>query len=245
MASKEQRFEADKKYAYRALQDARQYVTDMDRTGSKAEALYERLSRASRMMRPWSTDGTSTQSKKAIEYLDEVTSILSEKIGPASRREFSEQGGARHHATKKKSPTQLDREIIQALTSRSGLSKYQLDLLSRRKPGGGLRAGYLTPTGWHGDPMVIEDRKLRLEALREQPAPRFPKEPGRSHATKRATYSVVEVFNLPAGRTQVKVERSGIRTMEEAKKIRERIAFKRAQHYGARGAHYLVRKERA
>jgi hypothetical protein len=88
-----------------------------------------------------------------------------------------------HHATRKSS-AQLDREIAEWQAARSGLSKHQLDLLSRRKPGGGLRAGYLTPTGWHGDPMVIEDRKLRLEALREQPAPRFPKDPGRrSHAT--------------------------------------------------------------
>jgi hypothetical protein len=90
----------------------------------------------------------------------------------------------RHHATKKKSPAQLDREIAEWQAVRSGLSKHHQDLLSRRKPGGGLGAGYLTPAGWHGDPMVIEDRKLRLEALREQPAPRFPKDPGRSHARK-------------------------------------------------------------
>lgn len=114
MASPEQRFEADKQSAYRALQDARQYVTDFDRTGSKAKALYERLARASRMMRPWSTDGTQTQSKKAIEYLNEITSIISEKIGPASRREFREQGGT-HHVSRSKSPTQLDREIAQSL----------------------------------------------------------------------------------------------------------------------------------
>ncbi len=108
MATAEQRFEADKKFAYRALQDARQYVTDFDRSGSKAEALYERLARASGMMRPWSTDGTSAQSKKAIEYLNEITSILSEKIGPAARREFSEQGGTRHHATKKSAEHEHD-----------------------------------------------------------------------------------------------------------------------------------------
>ena len=114
MATAEHRFEADKKFAYRALQDARQYVTDFDRTGSKAEALYERLARADRLMRPWSTDGTSVQAKKAIEYLQEITSIISEKIGPASRREFSEQGGTRHHATKK-TPAQLQREIDEVL----------------------------------------------------------------------------------------------------------------------------------
>lgn len=103
MATAEQRFEADKKFAYRALQDARQYVTDFDRTGSKAEALYKRLARADSLMRPWSTDGSSAQAQKAIEYLQEITSILSEKIGPASRREFSEQRDTRHHAMKKSS----------------------------------------------------------------------------------------------------------------------------------------------
>jgi len=103
MATAARRFELDKEEAYRALQDARQYVTDFDRRGSKAEAIYERLARASAMMRPWSTDGTTAQSKKAVEYLNEIKSILSEKIGPASRREFSEQGGKRHHTTKKKS----------------------------------------------------------------------------------------------------------------------------------------------
>ena len=109
-----------------------------------------------------------------------------------------------HHATKKKSPAQLDREIAQALTARSGLSKHQLDLLSRRKPGGGLRAGYLTPTGWHGDPMVIEDRKLRLEALREQPAPRFPKEPGRrSHSTKKSAAPKASEYTKLATATSV------------------------------------------
>ena len=88
-----------------------------------------------------------------------------------------------HHATtaRTKSPAQLDREIAEALAAKSGLSKHQRYLLSQRGPGGGLRAGHLTPAGWHGDPMAIEDRKLRLEALREQPAPRFPK----AHATKR------------------------------------------------------------
>lgn len=100
-------------------------------------------------------------------------------------RHVSTGSSARHHATKK-SPAQLQREINEALAKQPKLSKHQIDLLSRRGRGGELRAGYLTPAGWHGDPMVIEDRKLRLEALREQPAPRFPKEPGRrSHATKR------------------------------------------------------------
>lgn len=80
----------------------------------------------------------------------------------------------------KKTAAQLNREIAEALAARSGLSKHHLYLLSRRNRGGGLRAGYLTPAGWHGDPMTIEDRKERLEALREQPAPRFPKERNRT-----------------------------------------------------------------
>lgn len=88
-------FEADKAETYRALQDARAYVTDFDRDGKKAEAIYKRLERANRVMYPWSTDGTPAQSAKAIEYINEITSILSEKIGPASRREFREQGGKR------------------------------------------------------------------------------------------------------------------------------------------------------
>ncbi len=101
-------------------------------------------------------------------------------------RHVSTGSSARHHATKK-SPAQLQREINEALAKQPKLSKHQIDLLSRRGRGGELRAGYLTPAGWHGDPMVIEDRKLRLEALREQPAPRFPKESGRSHATMKST----------------------------------------------------------
>lgn len=100
MATAQERFETDKKFTYRALQDARQYVTDVDRTGAKAEALYARLAKANRLMYPWSTDGNAAQSKKAIEYIKEITSILSDKIGPASRREFREQGGRRDHATK-------------------------------------------------------------------------------------------------------------------------------------------------
>jgi len=89
------RFEADQLYVSRALVDARGYNTDVDPAGHKAEAIYERLSRASRLMYPWSTDGTPAQMKRAVEYLHEITAILSEKIGPASRREFHEQGGSR------------------------------------------------------------------------------------------------------------------------------------------------------
>lgn len=107
MASiREQSFEADKKLAYRALQDARQYVTDFDRTGSKARALYERLAQAANMLYPWTTDGTEAQAKKATGYRQEIMSLLSEKIGPAYR----------YHATRK-SPAQLQREIDESLAS--------------------------------------------------------------------------------------------------------------------------------
>jgi hypothetical protein len=134
MATAAERFEADKKFTYRALQDARQYVTDVDRTGAKAEAIYERLAKANRLMYPWSTDGSDAQSKKAIEYIHEITSILSDKIGPASRREFREQGGRRDHATKK-SPAQLQREIDDTLaTSLRGSSGEQSDVLIVARP---------------------------------------------------------------------------------------------------------------
>jgi hypothetical protein len=114
MPSTAQRFEADQQFTYRALQDARQYNTDTDPTGSRAEAIYARLAKASRLMYPWSTDGTPGQSRKAVEDLDEITSILTEKIGPASRREFSEQGRTRRHESK--TTRQLDAEIDTALT---------------------------------------------------------------------------------------------------------------------------------
>ncbi len=39
------------------------------------------------------------------------------------------------------------------------------------------RSGQLTQSGiWAGDPMRIEDQRLRLEAVREQPPIRFPRE---------------------------------------------------------------------
>ena len=130
---------------------------------------------------------------------------------------------SRHHATKK-TPAQLDREIAEWQASRSGLSKHQRDLLSRRKPGGGLGAGYLTPAGWHGDPMAIEDRKLRLEALREQPAPRFPKEPARrtSHATKAGRKStrdrIIDQIAKHAGVTSIGLVASDLRLSHETVK---------------------------
>jgi hypothetical protein len=154
MATREQRFEADKKFTYRALQDARQYVTDVDHSGRKAEAIYARLERANRLMYPWSTDGTEAQSKKAIEYLNEITSILSDKIGPASRREFREQGGSRDHsmrkrgprgprvahATKKKSGAQLDREIAEVLVKEPGSGGPRIIKISGGKSFAGQRS---------------------------------------------------------------------------------------------------------
>ncbi len=113
MSITDQRFDADKQYSYRALQDARQYVTDTDPTGRKASLLYERLARASRMMRPWSTDGTPAQSRIAIEHLNEITSMLSHKIGPASRRELEGQVGRREMA-----PGQIKRDIERVLAGR-------------------------------------------------------------------------------------------------------------------------------
>lgn len=103
MSISEKRWELEKSETYRALQDARQYNTDTDRTGAKAEAIYDRLARANSVMRPWSNDGNAEQKKKANEYLTEITSILSHKIGPASRREFVEQGGKRSHLSKRRS----------------------------------------------------------------------------------------------------------------------------------------------
>ncbi len=94
MASRAQvNFVMDKADAYRALQDARAYVTDFDLKGTSAKALYTRLERAIRIMRPWSTDGDASQRKQAMDYIIDIDSILSEKIGPASRREFPEQNG--------------------------------------------------------------------------------------------------------------------------------------------------------
>lgn len=109
--ARQEAFELDRQETYRALQDARAYNTDTDRTGKKAEAIYKRLEKANRVMYSYSTDGSPDQKKKAIEYLREITSILSEKIGPASRREFAEQGGTRGIASSRRSPAELDREI--------------------------------------------------------------------------------------------------------------------------------------
>lgn len=110
-------FELDRAIACRALQDARAYVVDLDRSGRQAKAIYSSLERASRVMRPWSDDGShrnatgdaKAHGRKATECLREIASILSEKIGPASRREFPQQ------RTPKKSAAQFKREIDAAL----------------------------------------------------------------------------------------------------------------------------------
>ena len=160
-ATTEQRFDADKAFAYRALQDARAYNTDIDRTGYLAKNVYKRLERASRMMRPWSTDGTAAQVKKAIEYLGEISSILSHKIGPASRREFPEQGGA---GAKKTSPAQLNAEISAALNEHDDFSLPAIlvtDTKVATFPSGAVRKGMerlgFACTGYATNP------KLRIE----------------------------------------------------------------------------------
>jgi hypothetical protein len=98
-----------------------------------------------------------------------------------------------------KTKRELDREIkeiLEAQAARSGLSKHHRYLLSRRKPSGALGAGYLTPAGWHGDPLTIEDPKLRLAALQEQPAPRFPRV---SHATKATQDQAMSIDEIARG----------------------------------------------
>lgn len=84
-----------------------------------------------------------------------------------------------------KTKHELDREIDQILAAQSGLSRHHRYLLSRGKPSGRLKAGYLTPAGWHGDPLQIEDPKLRLTALQEQPVPKLPR--SRQHSTIKAS----------------------------------------------------------
>lgn len=86
-----------------------------------------------------------------------------------------------------KTKRELDREISEILAARSGLSRHHRYLLSQGKPAGRLGAGYLTPAGWHGDPLQIEDPKLRLAALREQPAPRLPR--SRQHSSIKAHHA--------------------------------------------------------
>lgn len=88
-------WEADWRDAYRALQDARLYVTDFDRTGQKAERIYERLDGEVRRMREWSSDGPPSEAKRATEWLREAFSILTYKIGPASRATLPGQKNAR------------------------------------------------------------------------------------------------------------------------------------------------------
>lgn len=151
-------FEADWKEVYRALQDARAYVTDFDRDGRKAEALYERLARAGRLMRPWSTDGTVEQSRKAVDAIREITSLLSEKIGPASRREFPEQGGSRGG-----SPT--PREIEQDVTRiASGDETYTA---KQRAAQAEIKLSAIPGSEWSRARVIGVLRELDTPALRE------------------------------------------------------------------------------
>ena len=162
---------------------------------------------------------------------------------------------SRGRATKKSS-AQLQREIDEAIASDEGMRREM--------------EGFAAARRWHDRhqrELRSKNPRVRAEAeRREREIQRLDREitealrrPKRTHATnisgakiqshatkstKRPSYSVVEIFNLPGGRTHVKVERSGIPTYAEAKKIRERIADKRAVTYGARGAHYGVRKDR-
>jgi hypothetical protein len=95
-----------------------------------------------------------------------------------------------------KTKRELDREIKEILetqAARSGLSRHHRYLLSQRKPSGALGAGYLTPSGWHGDPLTIDDPKLRLAALREQPAPKLPKVRQHSLIAKEPTASNLRI----------------------------------------------------
>ncbi len=79
---------ADLQVARDAMAKARQYVTDFDKDGKKAEAIYKLLDRAKRLMSNYSDP-------KSIEMSRDITSILSEKIGPASRATLSGQKNAK------------------------------------------------------------------------------------------------------------------------------------------------------
>lgn len=95
------------------LAKARHYVTDFDRSGEKAEALYKQLATVERRMRAHATDSpVAARRDKAREYLEEIVSILTHKIGPASRAELS--GQKKGHA----SGRALDRaeEVLEYLT---------------------------------------------------------------------------------------------------------------------------------
>ncbi len=71
------------------LAKARHYVIDFDRSGEKAEALYKQLATVERRMRAHATDSpVAARRDKAREYLEEIVSILTHKIGPASRAEL-------------------------------------------------------------------------------------------------------------------------------------------------------------
>jgi len=124
-----------------------------------------------------------------------------------------------------KTKRELDREINEILAARSGLSRHHRHLLSQGRPSGKLRAGYLTPAGWHGDPLQIEDPKLRLEALRAQSAPKLPT--GHSHSSISRESSAPQlrigqqldyfgqIFEI------IKISRDKDRTIQIARRVRD------------------------
>ena len=127
-----------------------------------------------------------------------------------------------------KTKRELDREINEILAARSGLSRHHRYLLSQGNPAGKLRAGYLTPAGWHGDPLQIEDPKLRLTALREQPAPRLPR--GRQHSSITGEYRAANAPDLRVGQhfdhfgqifEVTKIGRDKDRTIHIARRVRD------------------------
>jgi hypothetical protein len=128
-----------------------------------------------------------------------------------------------------KTKRELDREINEILetqAARSGLSRHHRYLLSQRKPGGALGAGYLTPAGWHGDPLTIEDPKLRLAALREQPAPKLPR--ARQHSSIAREHTAPNAADLKIGQRFdhfghiyeiIKIGRDKDRTVQIARRV--------------------------
>lgn len=92
-AYKQGAWDADVKQYRDVMAKCRQYVTDFDKDGSKAEKLYQQLDQVLRRMRAHTSDGVDT--KKAIEYVKEAESIATHKIGPASRATLEGQKNAK------------------------------------------------------------------------------------------------------------------------------------------------------
>lgn len=93
------------------LAKARHYVIDFDRGGEKAEALYKQLATVERRMRAHATDSpVAARRDKAREYLEEIVSILTHKIGPASRAQLP--GQKKGHASGK---TEMMARVREAL----------------------------------------------------------------------------------------------------------------------------------